>query len=98
MVSLLKIEVKQQLFNAHFGSFKLPKIVSELDCESYLNNRFREIKLTNKLKINDRFSFSETIVEELFKLPISIDQSASAGNGSIATKVLKYCAQFFPIY
>ena len=55
MVSLLKIVVKQQLFNAHFGNFKLPKIVSELDCESYLNNHFREIKLTNKLKINEPF-------------------------------------------
>ena len=66
-----------------------------MDCESYLNNHFREIKLTNKLKINSPFSFSETSVQEVFKQLTSLDQSASAGNGSIPTKVIKYCARFF---
>ena len=41
-----------ELFYSHFGNFKLPEIVRELDCESYLNNHFREIKLANKLKMN----------------------------------------------
>ena len=65
-----------------------------MGCESYLNNDFGEIKLTNKLRINEPISFSETIVEEVFKL-LTFDKSASAGNGSIPTKVLKYCAHFF---
>ena len=84
-----------EIFNAHFGNFKLPTTVNELDCESYLNNHFRELKLSNRLKIPTSFSFSATSVDEVFKQLTSLDQSASAGNGSIPTKVLKYCARFF---
>ena len=54
-----------EFFNVHFGNLKLPSIVSELDCESFLNNHFRQIKLSNKLKIKQSFSFSETSVDEV---------------------------------
>ena len=83
-----------EFFNVHFGNFKLPSFVSESDCESYLNNHFRETELS-KLKIKTPFSFSATSVDEVLKQLTTLDQSASAGNGSIPTKVIKYCARFF---
>ena len=41
---------------------------------------------------------SETSFEVVFKLLKFIDQSASAGNGSIPNKVPMNCAHFLPIY
>ena len=40
-------------------------------------------------------TFSATSVDQVLKKLTSLDQSASAGNGSIPTKVIKYCARFF---
>ena len=66
-----------------------------MDCESYLNKHFCQIKRSNWLKFNSSFPFSETSVDEVFKQLDFIDQTARAGNGSIPTKVIKYCARFF---
>ena len=84
-----------QFLNAYFGYFKLTTIVNESDCESYFNNHFREINLSNKLKIQTSFSFSVTRIDEVFKQLTSLDHSANAVNGLIPTKVIKYWASFF---
>ena len=86
-----------EFFNNHFGNFKLPTIVSESDCELFLNKHFKDIKQSNKLIVNSTFSFHETSVDVVFKQLTALDQSASAGNSItlIPTKVFKYCAQFF---
>ena len=51
-----------EIFNVNFGNFKLPTTVNKLDCESYLN-KFRELKICNRLKIPTSFSFSATSVD-----------------------------------
>ena len=43
----------------HFGNFKLPTVISELDCQLFLNKHFKDIKQSNKLIVNSTFSFHE---------------------------------------
>ena len=87
-----------EFFNVHFRNFKLPSYVSESDCESYLNNHFLEIKLSNKLKIKTSISFSATSVDEVLTQLTTLDKSASDGNESIPTKVivLDFSHQYSP--
>ena len=58
----------------------------------YLNNHFKDIKQSNQLKVNHPFNFCETSIDEVLKQLKKLDQSASAVNITIPTKVIKYCA------
>ena len=84
MASLLRIAVKQ-LNSSMF-------ILVILNFLHFLANQ-----IAKKLKIKTPVSFSATSVVEVLKQLTTLDQSASASNGSIPTKVIKYCARFFAL-
>ena len=46
-----------EIFNNHFGNFNLPTLVTESDCELFLNNHFKDIKQSNQLKVYHPFNF-----------------------------------------
>ena len=59
-----------------------------------MNSFLTILKTLNRLKVNHPFNFCETSIEEVLKQLKKLDQSASAGNSTIPTKVIKYCAHF----
>ena len=78
-------------FNKFFGSFSLPKDVSDDDSEKFVNDRFRELKAKNKIP-SHRFSFHGVSSDTTLKFLKEIDSSSSPGNGDVSAKVLKACA------
>jgi len=68
----------------------LPSTVSDNEATDFINERFRDLKNKNKIKIVSLFSFTKSTPSEIENLIASLDSSSSPGASGIPVKVIKY--------